>query len=56
MASKVSIPTIKRLEAADGLLGGRPDTVDQIVHALEEAGVIFIAQNGDGPGVRLRKD
>jgi predicted transcriptional regulator len=24
--------------------------------ALEAAGVIFIASNGDGPGVRLRKD
>lgn len=24
--------------------------------ALESAGVIFIASNGDGPGVRLRKD
>lgn len=24
--------------------------------ALEQAGVIFIAENGDGPGVRVRKD
>jgi hypothetical protein len=24
--------------------------------ALEAAGVIFIAENGEGPGVRLRKD
>jgi DNA-binding XRE family transcriptional regulator len=24
--------------------------------ALEAAGVIFIAENGDGPGVRLKKD
>jgi hypothetical protein len=23
--------------------------------ALEAAGVIFVAENGDGPGVRLRK-
>lgn len=26
-----------------------------IRHALEEAGVIFIAENGEGPGVRLKK-
>ncbi len=25
------------------------------IAALEAAGVIFIEQNGDGPGVRLRK-
>ena len=33
-----------------------PDTVTAIRAALESAGVIFIAENGDGPGVRLRKD
>ena len=26
-----------------------------IKKALEAAGVIFVAENGDGPGVRLRK-
>ena len=54
-ASAVSEPTIKRLEAGDGDLGGRPATVAAIRAALEAAGVIFIAENGDGPGVRLRK-
>jgi transcriptional regulator with XRE-family HTH domain len=29
--------------------------VTQIVRTLEAAGVIFIAENGGGPGVRLRK-
>lgn len=29
--------------------------VDSIRLALEGAGVAFIAENGDGPGVRLRK-
>jgi hypothetical protein len=24
-------------------------------HVLEKAGVIFVEENGDGPGVRLRK-
>lgn len=33
-----------------------PRTLAAIRTALEAAGVIFIASNGDGPGVRLRKD
>lgn len=31
-------------------------TLDAIRTALETAGVIFIDQNGEGPGVRLRKE
>jgi predicted transcriptional regulator len=54
-ASGVSEPTIKRLEAGTGDLGGRADTIERIVTALEAAGVIFIPGNGEGPGVRLRK-
>jgi transcriptional regulator with XRE-family HTH domain len=54
-AAAVSIPTIKRLEAADGPLGGRGETVDKIRTALQVAGVEFIDENGGGPGVRLRK-
>jgi hypothetical protein len=30
-------------------------TIDAICTALEAAGVIFVAENGEGPGVRLRK-
>jgi DNA-binding XRE family transcriptional regulator len=51
----VSIPTIKRLEAQDGPLGGRSETGDKIRTALEAAGVEFIDENGSGPGVRLGK-
>ena len=54
-AADVSIPTIKRLEAADGPLGGRDETADKIRNALQDAGVEFIDENGGGPGVRLRK-
>src|SRR4029077_13507354 len=52
-AAAVSIPTIKRLEARDGPLGGRNDTGIKIRVALESAGVEFT--NGDQPGVRLTK-
>ena len=51
----VSYPTVARLETNDGALGGRSDTVAKIVAALEAAGVIFVDENGEGPGVRLRK-
>jgi transcriptional regulator with XRE-family HTH domain len=53
-ASKVSLATIKRLEATRGeLIANRP-TIAALQNALESAGVVFIAENGGGPGVRLR--
>lgn len=54
-ASGVSEPTVARLESQDGPIGGRADTGKKIVTALEKAGVEFIAENGGGAGVRLRK-
>ena len=55
-ASKVSYPTIARLEQNDGPLGGRPSTISAIRTALEEAGIEFIAENGGGAGVRLKEN
>jgi len=55
LAADVSIPTIKRLEANDGPLGGRGQTGEKILNSLAAAGVEFINENGGGPGVRLRK-
>lgn len=34
----------------------RDQTVAAIRAALEAAGVIFVDENGEGPGVRLRKE
>jgi predicted transcriptional regulator len=48
--SGVSLPTIQRLEAAGGDLGGRPETGEKIIAALEKVGVEFL---DDGQGVRL---
>jgi hypothetical protein len=31
-------------------------TLEALQQALEAAGVIFIAENGEGPGVRLKKE
>jgi transcriptional regulator with XRE-family HTH domain len=54
-ASGVSAPTIKRLEPGEGPLEARVDTMMKLQRALEAAGVVFVVENGDGPGVRLRK-
>jgi transcriptional regulator with XRE-family HTH domain len=54
-ASSVSLPTIKRLESAPGIMAAHASTVAALRKALEIAGVEFIDENGGGPGVRLRK-
>ena len=54
-ASGVSLPTIKRLETVRGRIVAQPRTVGAMRAALEAAGVEFIAENGGGPGVRLKK-
>lgn len=53
--SKVSEPTIARLEAEDGPLRGRAETANKIVGALVDAGIEFISENSGGPGVRLAR-
>lgn len=54
----VSLPTIQRMEASDGLVRGVVDTLTKVVAALDEAGVELIAENQSsatgGRGVRLR--
>lgn len=54
-ASGVSIPTIKRLEAQTGLLGGRSKTSIRIQMALSDAGIEFLSENGGGFGVSLHE-
>jgi transcriptional regulator with XRE-family HTH domain len=51
-ASKVSLPSVKRLETIRGALAAQERTVERLRRALEAAGVEFT--NGGQPGVRLR--
>ena len=48
----VSPNTIARLERGEDM---RPSTIASIRAAFEGEGVIFVEENGEGPGVRLRK-
>jgi predicted transcriptional regulator len=48
----VSTSTVTRLEAGEEL---KDRTCAAVQAALEAAGVIFIDENGEGPGVRLRR-
>jgi transcriptional regulator with XRE-family HTH domain len=50
--AKVSASTIARFEAGEEL---KERTIAALRAAFESAGVEFIAENGGGPGVRLKK-
>jgi bifunctional ADP-heptose synthase (sugar kinase/adenylyltransferase) len=54
-AANISVPTLRRMEASEGPAAGMANNVAAIRAALEAAGVIFVDENGEGPGVRLRK-
>lgn len=52
-AAGVHRNTISNFET--GKYAGDPEKLAAIRVALESAGVIFVTENGEGPGVRLRK-
>ncbi|QTL03164.1 helix-turn-helix transcriptional regulator [Aquabacter sp. L1I39] len=52
-ASGVHRNTISNFETEK--YAGSAEALTAIRAALEAAGVIFVAENGEGPGVRLRK-
>lgn len=53
-AAGLSLPTIKRLEAALGPISANTATEDAIRRAFSDAGVVFVEDDEAGPGVRLR--
>lgn len=52
-AANVSLATVQEFEA--GRRRPVANNMAAIIRALTDAGVIFIEENGGGPGVRLRK-
>ena len=57
--SGLSLPTIQRMEASDGVIRGNVDSLMKLVAALDSGGVELIADNatspGGGRGVRLKR-
>jgi transcriptional regulator with XRE-family HTH domain len=57
--SGLSLPTIQRMEASEGVIRGNVDSLMKVTAALDEAGVELIADNAassaGGRGVRLKK-
>jgi transcriptional regulator with XRE-family HTH domain len=54
----LSVPTIQRMEASDGVIRGNVDSLMKLVGAIEAAGVELIAAGAASPdggrGVRLK--
>ena len=57
-AAGLSLPTIQRMEASDGVVRGNVDSLMKLVDALAAHGVELIgdgaASSGGGRGVRLK--
>ncbi|MBZ9600489.1 helix-turn-helix domain-containing protein [Phyllobacterium sp. KW56] len=51
----ISAPTLRRMEAAGNAPISPSNNLRAVVSALESAGVIFVPENGEGAGVRLKK-
>jgi transcriptional regulator with XRE-family HTH domain len=53
----LSVPTIQRMEASDGVIRGNVDSLMKLIAALDRAGLELIAEGatstGGGRGVRL---
>jgi transcriptional regulator with XRE-family HTH domain len=56
--SGLSVPTIQRMEASEGVIRGNVDSLMKLVGALDAAGLKLIAEgdvsSGGGRGIRLR--
>lgn len=57
-AAQLSVPTIQRMEASEGIIRGTVDSLMKLVTALDAAGVELIGEDaqstGGGRGVRLK--
>ena len=56
--SELSVPTIQRMEASDGVIRGNVDSLMKLIGALDRAGIELISDNatsqGGGRGIRMR--
>jgi transcriptional regulator with XRE-family HTH domain len=56
--SGLSVPTVQRMEASDGVIRGTVDSLTKLIAALEAAGLALIGEGAasteGGRGVRLK--
>lgn len=52
-AASLSVSTIKRIEGAQPYPAATTSKLASIQRALEEAGVLFLPDDGKGPGLKL---
>ncbi|MEI9989393.1 MAG: helix-turn-helix domain-containing protein [Rhizomicrobium sp.] len=57
--SELSVPTIQRMEASEGVIRGNVDSLMKLVRAIEALGIVLLdagtPSTGGGRGVRLRE-
>jgi transcriptional regulator with XRE-family HTH domain len=57
--SGLSVPTIQRMEASEGVIRGNVDSLVKLIAALDSAGIELIGEGGSslsgGRGVRLKE-
>jgi transcriptional regulator with XRE-family HTH domain len=58
-AAGLSLPTIQRMEASDGVVRGNVDSLMKLIAALDALGIELMTDNavssGGGRGVRLKR-
>lgn len=58
--SGLSVPTIQRMEASEGVIRGNVDSLMKLIEALDAAGIELIAEGAvsarGGRGIRLKGD
>ncbi len=54
----LSLPTIQRMEASEGVIRGNVDSLMKLISGLEEAGIVLISEGAPsasgGRGLRLK--
>lgn len=54
----LSLPTIQRMEASEGVIRGNVDSLVKLIAGLEEAGIVLISEgstsSAGGRGIRLK--
>jgi transcriptional regulator with XRE-family HTH domain len=57
--SELSVPTIQRMEASEGVIRGNVDSLMKLIGALDTAGIELIAEGAvsaqGGRGIRLKR-